>query len=55
MAATGRHPDEVGEIVLDAVRRGEFWIPTSDSFDDLISGRSDAVLARRLADAAQFD
>src|ERR687897_13295 len=28
----GRHPDEAADIVFDAVRRGDFWIPTTDQY-----------------------
>jgi NAD(P)-dependent dehydrogenase (short-subunit alcohol dehydrogenase family) len=51
----GRHPDEAAAIVFDAVRRGDFWIPTTDHFEDFIRGRSEALLRRELPSAAQFD
>ena len=51
----GRHPDEVAAIVFDAVRAGQFWIPTTDGYDDLIRGRYEALLARAMPPTAQFD
>jgi NAD(P)-dependent dehydrogenase (short-subunit alcohol dehydrogenase family) len=51
----GRHPDEVAGIVFDAVRAGQFWIPTTDGYDELIRGRYDALLDRRMPPTAQFD
>ncbi len=51
----GRHPDEVAAIVFDAVRAGQFWIPTTDGYDDLIRGRYEALLERRMPPTAQFD
>jgi hypothetical protein len=51
----GRHPDEVAAIVFDAVRAGQFWIPTTDGFDPLVRGRYDALLARAMPPTAQFD
>ena len=55
MTAAGRHPDEVGAIVFDGVRRGQFWIPTTDGYDDFIRSRYDALRAFELPSAAQFD
>ncbi len=51
----GRHPDEVAAIVFDAVRAGRFWIPTTDGYDELIRGRYEALLERRMPPTAQFD
>jgi NAD(P)-dependent dehydrogenase (short-subunit alcohol dehydrogenase family) len=54
-SAGGRHPDEVAAIVFDAVRAGQFWIPTTDGYDELIRGRYEALLDRRMPPTAQFD
>jgi NAD(P)-dependent dehydrogenase (short-subunit alcohol dehydrogenase family) len=54
-SAGGRHPDEVAAIVFDAVRAGQFWIPTTDGYDELIRGRYEALLERRMPPTAQFD
>jgi NAD(P)-dependent dehydrogenase (short-subunit alcohol dehydrogenase family) len=51
----GRHPDEVAAIVFEAVRTGQFWIPTTDGFDALVRGRYDALLERAMPPTAQFD
>ena len=55
MTASGRHPDEVADIVFDAVRKDQFWIPTTDGYETFIRGRYDALLDRNIAPAAQFD
>jgi short-subunit dehydrogenase len=54
-ATGGRHPDEVAQMVFDAVRAGQFWITTTDGFEPLIRGRYDALLARAMPPTAQFD
>jgi NAD(P)-dependent dehydrogenase (short-subunit alcohol dehydrogenase family) len=51
----GRHPDEVAAIVFDAVRAGQFWIPTTDGFEPLIRRRYDALLDRAMPPPADFD
>jgi hypothetical protein len=51
----GRHPDEAADIVFDAVRKGEFWIPTTDRYEELMRPRFDSMLARELPGSAQFD
>ncbi|HSO97132.1 MAG TPA: SDR family NAD(P)-dependent oxidoreductase [Acidimicrobiia bacterium] len=51
----GRHPDEVAAIVFDAVRAGQFWIPTTDGFEPLIRDRYDALLNRAMSGPAEFD
>ncbi len=54
-AGGGRHPDEVAAIVFDAVRAGQFWIPTTDGYDPLVRGRYDALLERAMPPTADFD
>jgi NAD(P)-dependent dehydrogenase (short-subunit alcohol dehydrogenase family) len=54
-AAMGRHPDEVAAIVFDAVRAKQFWIPTADSYDPLVSARYEALLAKAMPPPTQFD
>jgi len=51
----GRHPDEVADLVFDAVRAGQFWTTTTDGYEPLIRGRYDALLARAMPPTAQFD
>jgi NAD(P)-dependent dehydrogenase (short-subunit alcohol dehydrogenase family) len=46
--ADGMPPDEVAGLVVDAVRRGDFYIGTKPSFDPQVADRTEAVLARRL-------
>jgi len=51
----GRHPDEAAEMVFAGVRAGQFWIPTTDSYEALLTPRHEAILRRELAGSAQFD
>ena len=51
----GRPPDEVAEIVFDAVRARQFWIPTTDGFEALVRNRYDALLDRAISVPAEFD
>jgi NAD(P)-dependent dehydrogenase (short-subunit alcohol dehydrogenase family) len=51
----GRPPDDVGDIVFAALRAGDFWIPTTDHYDELLRPRFEAMLARRLPTSAEFD
>jgi len=51
----GRHPDEAADIVFDAIRRGDFWIPTTDRYEELMRPRFDAMLRRELPGSANFD
>jgi NAD(P)-dependent dehydrogenase (short-subunit alcohol dehydrogenase family) len=51
----GRSPDEAAEMVFAGVRAGDFWIPTTESYEDLLRPRYDAVLRRELSSSAQFD
>jgi len=51
----GRHPDDAAEMVFAGVRAGDFWIPTTERFEDLLRPRYEAVLRRELASSAQFD
>ena len=51
----GRPPDEVAEIVFDAVRARQFWIPTTDRFESLVRDRYDALLDRLMPPPAEFD
>jgi NAD(P)-dependent dehydrogenase (short-subunit alcohol dehydrogenase family) len=51
----GRPPDEAAEMVFAGVRAGQFWIPTTDSYEALLQPRHAAILARNLSSSAQFD
>jgi NAD(P)-dependent dehydrogenase (short-subunit alcohol dehydrogenase family) len=50
----GRPPDDVAGLVVDAVRAGRFWIPTSDSYATLLQARFDAMLALEAARASEI-
>jgi NAD(P)-dependent dehydrogenase (short-subunit alcohol dehydrogenase family) len=54
-STTGRPPDEAAEMVFAGVRAGDFWIPTTESFEDLLRPRHESVLRRELPGSAQFD
>jgi NAD(P)-dependent dehydrogenase (short-subunit alcohol dehydrogenase family) len=49
----GRHPDEVGDLVFEAVRAGTFFINTTDAVP-MLRERFDAVLAGNLPPSAAF-
>ena len=51
----GRHPDEAADIVFDAVRKGDFWIPTTDRYEELMRPRFQSILDRELPSSANFD
>ena len=51
----GRPPDEAAEMVFAGVRAGDFWIPTTESYEDLLRPRHEAMLGRELAGSQQFD
>ena len=51
----GRPPDEAAEMVFAGVRAGDFWIPTTDSYEDLLTPRHAALLRRELAGSTEFD
>jgi NAD(P)-dependent dehydrogenase (short-subunit alcohol dehydrogenase family) len=53
--AGGMPPEEVAELVLDAVRAGRFWIPTKPSYHDQIRGRHDDMQALRLPASPLLD
>ena len=54
-AAQGRPPDDVAALVFDAVRAGQFWIPTGDSYDALVRSRYDAILDRAMPPSTNFE
>jgi NAD(P)-dependent dehydrogenase (short-subunit alcohol dehydrogenase family) len=54
-ANEGRHPDEVADMVFDAVRAEQFWIPTTDRYEELLQPRIDAMLARNIGPSVEFD
>jgi NAD(P)-dependent dehydrogenase (short-subunit alcohol dehydrogenase family) len=51
----GRPPDDVADLVFDAVRAGRFYVTTTDAAEAMLRERFDAVLAGRLPPSAQFD
>lgn len=55
MTSTGIDPDDVAGMVIDAVRAGQFVIPTSQGYDDQIRHRAEAMLAREAPHGLPFD
>jgi NAD(P)-dependent dehydrogenase (short-subunit alcohol dehydrogenase family) len=43
---SGMAPEQAAEIVLEAIRKDQFWILTHDDFDEIIRGRMEDILAR---------
>jgi NAD(P)-dependent dehydrogenase (short-subunit alcohol dehydrogenase family) len=54
-AAAGIEPAAVATLVLDAVRKGQFVIPTSPGYDKQITHRMEALLAREVPHGLPFD
>jgi NAD(P)-dependent dehydrogenase (short-subunit alcohol dehydrogenase family) len=54
-AAAGIEPAAVAPLVLDAVRKGQFVIPTSPGYDKQITHRMEALLAREVPHGLPFD
>jgi NAD(P)-dependent dehydrogenase (short-subunit alcohol dehydrogenase family) len=55
MTSTGVDPSEVATLVLDAVRSGQFVIPTSPGYDEQIRTRAASLLAREAPHGLPFD
>lgn len=55
MTSTGADPLTVADLVLDAVRSDQFVIPTSAGYDDQITHRAEALLARQAPHGLPFD
>ncbi|MCU0311875.1 MAG: SDR family NAD(P)-dependent oxidoreductase [Acidimicrobiales bacterium] len=53
--ASGMAPEEVADLVLDAVLHDRFWIPTKPSYHDQIRGRHDDMQALRLPTSPSLD
>jgi NAD(P)-dependent dehydrogenase (short-subunit alcohol dehydrogenase family) len=53
--STGADPDHVAGLVLDAVRTGQFVIPTTAGYDEQIRHRAAALLERSAPRALPFD
>ena len=55
MTSTGAEPAYVAGLVIDAVRSGQFVIPTSPGYDEQIRRRSESLLDRDAPCALPFD
>ena len=55
MIETGIEPAEVAQIVVAAIRSGDFVIPTKPSYADQIRNRFEALLDRRLPSVPVVD
>jgi NAD(P)-dependent dehydrogenase (short-subunit alcohol dehydrogenase family) len=51
----GMDPAEVAQLVLTAVRAGDFYIPTKPSYDAQITSRYEDMLARRAPRSPELD
>jgi hypothetical protein len=49
------HPDEVAGLVVDAIRSGEFLVPTRDSYARQLTERAEDLAARILPRSPAFD
>jgi hypothetical protein len=47
-------PSEVAKMVVAAIRAEEFLILTHDSYPKQLQARTEALVARRLPDVAEF-
>ena len=52
---TGADPLDVADLVLDAVRTGQFVIPTSPGYGKQITHRAEALLALEAPHGLPFD
>ncbi len=52
---TGADPRDVADLVLEAVRTGQFVIPTSPGYDKQVTTRAEALLARQAPHGLPFD
>ena len=55
MTSTGADPLDVADLVFDAVRTGQFVIPTSPGYDKQIDVRMAALLKREVPQGLPFD
>ncbi|MBM3658497.1 MAG: SDR family NAD(P)-dependent oxidoreductase [Actinobacteria bacterium] len=53
-AERGLPPIEAARIVFDGIRNGDFWICTTDAYEEIMQPRFDAMLARQLPPGAQY-
>lgn len=50
----GLPPIEAARVVFDGIRAGDFWICTTDAYEEIMQPRFDAMLARQLPPGAQY-
>ena len=55
LAASGLDPGTVAGMVVDAIRTEQFYVPTSDTYDDQVRSRFDDMLARRVPRMVRYD
>ena len=53
--ARGAEPAEVATLIIDAIRRGDYLVPTRPSFADQLRERTDALVALSLPPLPAFD
>jgi NAD(P)-dependent dehydrogenase (short-subunit alcohol dehydrogenase family) len=55
LASRGLDPADVASVVVDAIRTDRFYVPTNASYDDLVRGRCDDMLARTTPRSVVYD
>jgi NAD(P)-dependent dehydrogenase (short-subunit alcohol dehydrogenase family) len=53
--AQGAPPEDVADMILDAIRTEQFLVPTKPSYAQQIRDRADALIEKRLPPGANFD
>jgi NAD(P)-dependent dehydrogenase (short-subunit alcohol dehydrogenase family) len=53
-AERGLAPIEAARIVFTGIAAGDFWICTTDAYEEILQPRCEALLERRLAPGAQY-
>jgi len=55
LASHGLDPDDVAGMVVDAVRADRFYVPTNATYDGLVRGRCEDMLARTTPRSVVYD
>ena len=51
----GAPPEEVAQLIVDAIKTEQFLVPTRPSFAEQLRARTDGLIARQLPDPPPFD
>jgi NAD(P)-dependent dehydrogenase (short-subunit alcohol dehydrogenase family) len=55
LTGQGMEPPTVASLVVDAIRSGQFYIPTNATYDEQVRSRADDMLARRAPRIVAYD